>query len=72
MTAQLDKDAKYWADQETNLSNGNAAVPFKINQLLEEFKKSFVQVMFNGLELKQAPVFDISKFPLKDLERFGD
>ena len=59
-------------DQEANLANGNPAAQSKLNQLLDEIKKSFVQVMFDGLELKQAPVFDIAKFSLKDLERFGN
>ena len=72
MTEQLNKDAKYWADQEADLANGNAAVPARMNQVMEEFKKSFVQAMFAGLEVSQAAAFDITKFPLKDLERFGD
>ena len=38
--------------------------------MVEEFKKSSLQATFDGLEVSQPTVFDITKFPLKDLERF--
>ena len=72
LTEKLNKDAQYWADQEGNLANKNAAVPARMHQLMEEFKKSFVREIFEGQEEIQAPAFDITKFPLKDIERFGN
>jgi len=42
-----------------------------MTKALTEFKSAFLQAMFEGCTLKETPVFDITRFPMKDLERFG-
>jgi len=53
----------------------------KMTEALEEFKKTFSRAMFEDFPLSQTDPFDImsltvpfdiSKYPLKDLQKFGD
>ena len=71
MESQLDKDSKYWSNQLVKLENGSAEMTAKMTQALTEFKSAFLQAMFEGCTLKETPAFDITRFPMKDLERFG-